>query len=188
MVRPRHGLLAMSALWLASCSYTAAPQLVTFASIRDLMQTQVDPSADALWDSVAVVSIRSGDELRQPHSAAEWEAAREHALTLLEATNLLLLPHRPVASTQTSESADALLPAEIERRIEAQPEVFRQFVLALRLNGQQMLGAIERHDADALAGAGGTLDGVCEACHLTFWYPNQRIPALPAAAHMPPPP
>jgi hypothetical protein len=27
--------------------------------------------------------------------------------------------------------------------------------------------------------AGAAMDGVCESCHLTFWYPNQVIPPLP---------
>jgi hypothetical protein len=43
-----------------------------------------------------------------------------------------------------------------------------------------MLAAIDAKDPAALVKAGGTLDEICESCHLTFWYPNQVIPPLPA--------
>jgi hypothetical protein len=33
--------------------------------------------------------------------------------------------------------------------------------------------AIDRRDLDAMLELGGTLDEVCESCHITFWYPNQ---------------
>jgi hypothetical protein len=34
-----------------------------------------------------------------------------------------------------------------------------------------MRDAIDKKDAAALESTGSDLDGVCETCHLTFWYP-----------------
>ena len=51
---------------------------------------------------------------------------------------------------------------------------------ALRDAGGEMLAAIDKKDPTAMMNAGADMDGVCEGCHLTFWYPNQVIPALPA--------
>ena len=49
----------------------------------------------------------------------------------------------------------------------------------LRQTAQTMLSAIDAKDPTALVAAGGNLDEVCESCHMTFWYPNQVIPAFP---------
>ena len=56
------------------------------------------------------------------------------------------------------------------------------FAVALRMTGLQALEAIDAHDARALLRVGGSLDAVCEACHLRFWYPNQLIPPFPEHA------
>jgi hypothetical protein len=42
-----------------------------------------------------------------------------------------------------------------------------------------MLTAIDKKDPSGMMNAGSAMDGVCESCHLTFWYPNQVIPPLP---------
>ena len=49
----------------------------------------------------------------------------------------------------------------------------------LRESGTQMLTAIDKKDPTGMMNAGAAMDGVCENCHLTFWYPNQVIPRLP---------
>ena len=40
------------------------------------------------------------------------------------------------------------------------------------------LKAIDAKNAAGLSDAGGEIDAACESCHLTFWYPNQKIPDL----------
>jgi hypothetical protein len=37
---------------------------------------------------------------------------------------------------------------------------------------QQIQQAVRDRDLKALGELGGTLDDVCEGCHLHFWYPN----------------
>jgi cytochrome c556 len=43
----------------------------------------------------------------------------------------------------------------------------------LKSAAQAALAAIDAKDADALMNAGGVIDKACEACHMTYWYPNQ---------------
>jgi hypothetical protein len=84
---------------LAACSHgnTMAQQsetaaqgaptpFIATATIKDLMDSTVDPSADALWGSVAVVYSMSGEQERRPRTPEEWQAVRRHAITLIEAT------------------------------------------------------------------------------------------------------
>jgi hypothetical protein len=49
---------------------------------------------------------------------------------------------------------------------------------ALHDSAMSMLKTIDAKDARGLESTGSDLDGVCESCHLTFWYPPR--PAAPA--------
>ena len=153
------------------------------ASIQELMDAVIDPSADALWDSVSITETVKGTVFHQPHTDEEWQEARRHAIALIEGTNLLVMdgrklvaPGSPVLDQGTS---GVLSAEEGQKKFDAQHPTFVQFAKALREAGTQMLTAIDKKDATAMMNAGAAMDGVCESCHLTFWYPNQVIPPLP---------
>lgn len=185
------------ALVLAACTSRApapavqvpavtAPSLPPFqpiATLRELMSEEIDPSADAVWDSVATTVSAAGVDEKQPRTPQQWAAVRRDALRLLEATNLLLIDGRRVSSTPfAAEAQGALDSTQIEQRIDADRPTFNGFAVALRTSGLQALEAIDARDARALLRVGGSLDAVCEACHLKFWYPNQIIPPFPRQA------
>src|SRR3954469_18574177 len=67
------------------------------ASLQELMRDEVDASADAIWDAVGATTTRDGIVEKQPRSDEDWQALRRHAVALLEATNLLVVPGRRVA-------------------------------------------------------------------------------------------
>src|SRR3954471_9109914 len=72
----------------------AAPQseFRTTATIKDIMDSLVDPSADEIWESVATVVDAAGVHERYPRTDEEWKTVRRDAIRLLEATNLLQMP------------------------------------------------------------------------------------------------
>jgi hypothetical protein len=154
------------------------------ASIQELMDAVIDPSADALWDSVSIDATAKGTVFHQPRSDAEWQQARRHAITLIEATNLLVMDGRKLVapgSPVLDQGTSGVLSAEAGQKLfDAQHSAFVQFARALREAGTQMLTAIDKKDPTGMMNAGAAMDGVCESCHLTFWYPNQVIPPLPA--------
>jgi cytochrome c556 len=137
------------------------------------MDGQIDPAADALWDSVAYIASTSGVEDRQPRTEAQWRAVRAQALKLIEGTDLLAMPGRRVAVGSTPVGEGESTPTEIQRRIDANRAAFVQFAGALRQTGLQALAAIDARDAQALLAAGSQIDEACESCHLVYWYPNQ---------------
>jgi hypothetical protein len=163
-----------------------APQpssLVIMASIQELMDAVIDPSADALWDSVSITTSKKGTVFHQPHTDEEWQEVRRRAIALIEGTNLLVMdgrklvaPGSPVLDQGTS---GVLSAEEGQKKLDSQHSTFVQFAKALREAGTQMLGAIDKKDAAGMMNAGAAMDGICESCHLTFWYPNQVIPPLP---------
>lgn len=177
-----HALVAASLLGLTACSQSTppaaqqGPPFQTVASLKELMDAEIDPAADTLWDSVGFVATMSGTEERRPKTDEEWLKLRRQALTLIEGTNLLLLEGRRAAPPGTAPGAGELSPAEIEKSIATNRASFNGFALRLRQTALKVLGAIDAKDPQTLLETGGTLDEDCEACHVTFWYPHQKIP------------
>jgi hypothetical protein len=167
----------------APASTPPAPPFQIMASIQELMDAVIDPSADSLWDSVSITTTGKGTVFHQPHSDEEWQEARRHAIALIEGTNLLIMdgrklvaPGSPVLDQGTS---GVLSAEEGQKLLDSQHATFVQFARALREAGTRMLTAIDKKDPSGMMNAGSAMDGVCESCHLTFWYPNQVIPPLP---------
>ena len=156
----------------------AAELFRTTSSVREIMQSIVAPSAQGLWDSVGTISNSKGTVDLAPRTDAEWAAVRRHAVTLIESSNLLLIRGRHVApegaTTLKADDADPgaeLQPAEIEKRVNANWPGWTSMAIALHGAGTAMLKTIDAKDAAALETTGSELDGICENCHLAFWYP-----------------
>lgn len=155
-------LIALSACTQREASQKAipgSPPFVTSASIIDLMSGQVDPAADALWLSVATISTREGVLQRKPHTEAEWQEERRHAIALIEASNLLMISGRVVAYRgQTLETAPGegdYRPEQSLAAIRKEPAVFSAFARVLQQSSLSALRAIDARDADKLLEAGG---------------------------------
>jgi hypothetical protein len=150
------------------------------ASIQELMQGIIDPSADGIWNAVETIETSTGSEVRQPRTPKEWLEVRHAALTLVESGNLLILEGRAVgARAFAAEAAGALDSTDIQKLIGAKRAMFDAYAAALREAGVNAISAIDARNPASLIQAGGVIDQVCEGCHLTFWYPNQAIPAFP---------
>ena len=59
-----------------------ASEFRTTATVKDIMDSIVDPSADYLWDSVATIVTRAGTEERRPRTSDDWKNVRRRARTL----------------------------------------------------------------------------------------------------------
>jgi hypothetical protein len=177
-------MLAACGPWSGNSSGANAAVAAPFkpvASLQELMAAEVDASADELWDAVEIDVSAAGTQQVQPNSAEEWNKLRPRAITLVEAANLLMISGRRVSNQPfAAEAAGALDSSQIAQRIADRPAAFNGYAQALQDSGARMLAAIDHQDAHEFLKEGGTLDQICEACHLTFWYPNQVIPPLPA--------
>ena len=151
------------------------PEYRVTGTIKDLMDSMVDPSADFLWDSVATTVSAKGIEDKAPHTDAEWAEVRRRAITLLEATNLLLMPGRHVA--KPGEKADdpkvELAPEQIEQLINQDRKVWTDRAHALHDSAMASLKAIESKNAEELLNSGDGIDQACENCRLVYWYPDE---------------
>jgi cytochrome c556 len=157
----------------------AAPQespLRPTATVKDIMDSMVDPSADALWESVETLVNAKGTTERRPSTDEEWAALHRRAVELVEATNLLLMEGRHVAKPgEKAENKDVeLSPEEIEAIINQDRKSWTEFAHKLHDAALPALRAVENRNADALLDAGGDIDTACENCHLKYWYPASK--------------
>jgi len=147
------------------------------ASIRELMDSEIDPAADFIWASVASISTVAGLEERQPRTDEEWLEVRRRAITLIEATNLLVMKGRRVsAKYEAASGAGELDTDQVQQKIDENRVAFVALAQRLQDTGLQTLAAIDAKDPAALLEVGGSIDEACESCHVTFWYPNLKLP------------
>jgi hypothetical protein len=88
-------IAAIAALSCAACANAPEPPpFRPVADVKQLMQAVIDPSADEIWDAVGWIVTPQGEEEKRPKNDEEWAAVRNHAITLTEAGNLLMMPPR----------------------------------------------------------------------------------------------
>src|SRR5688572_7393604 len=95
-----HWILIATLLCVASgCTRPEppAPELSSVATLRELMASMIDPSADFLFETIVVIVDEKGIIDKTPKTDEEWKEVRRHALILLEAPNLLISAGRRVA-------------------------------------------------------------------------------------------
>jgi hypothetical protein len=163
----------------AAGSRNAARDRQVFASIKDLMESIIDPSADVLWNAVGTVVDNEGVHESFPKTPEEWLDLRRAAIRIIEGANLLLMPGREAAPAGTKSEVPGveLEPAEIAALIKKKRKSFDGFAKALQALGVEALRASEAKSTELLMDAGGRMEDVCEGCHRTFWYPGEKHPA-----------
>ncbi len=154
-----------------------APEFQPISPIVDVMEFMIEPSADVLWESVATIVNEKGIEDRRPRTDEEWTVVKRSAVTLVEATNLLLID-RPAAhpGTKSENPNIELEPEQIDKLLADDPASWKKYVKALYDATVPALTAINNKDAEALLTSGEGIDTACENCHLHYWYPPNKAP------------
>jgi len=163
-----------------SAERPAVSTIQPVASIQEVMQAFVDPSADAIWDSVSTTITKKGVEEKHPQTDAEWQALRLHAIRVVEGASLLQVTGRKVVQdgvTLEDNHVESNAKAEdIAASIANHPRAFAAAAEILRNSAVHVLAAIDARDVQQLVVTGSALDAACEGCHLSYWYPKQKIP------------
>ena len=173
----------VSASLLAACDPPAPEQQPSpadaspfrpVATIREVMNSVIDPSIDVVWNAVGSVVDDGKLTDRAPVTDEEWAEVRRHALIVSESANLLVMHDRPVAAPGAPSLAPGveLTPEEIRKLIDENPDGWNLFARELQDSMTPALAAIDAKDSKALFEAGERIDATCENCHATFWYPN----------------
>ena len=169
---------AMSATLVAGSSKATGDRQV-YSSIKDLMESIIDPSADSLWGAVGTVVDNEGVHEVFPKTQEEWLDVRRAAVRMIEAANLLMMPGREAAPAGTKSEAPGveLEPAQITALMKKKRKSFDAFAKALQGLGLEALRASDAKNAVLLMDIGARMEDVCEGCHKAFWYPGEKHPS-----------
>jgi hypothetical protein len=160
----------------------AQPEYLPTATIKDLMLSVIDPSADVVWLSVTAVMDEKGLVETEPKSDEDWREVRHGAVTLMEAANLLMIPGRRVARPgEKSETPGVELePEEMDELIAKDRAAWNARAKALHDVVASVIEAIDAKDSEKVFELGEQIEVACENCHKQYWYPNEVIPPYPS--------
>lgn len=65
-------------------------------------------------------------------------------------------------------------PTPIQAHLAKDPDVYRALAGSLTRHAVDLVAAAKAKDAATAGRLINEMDGVCETCHLEFWYPEQR--------------
>jgi len=167
----------------------AQPPYTTSATVKDLMLHIIDPAGDMVWDSVSTIIDKGGIRETVPKTDEDWMKVRNGVITLIEGSNLLMIPGRAMARPGEKSVAPGveLEPAEMEELVKKDIPGWQQRARDLHDISVQVLKVVDAKDAQKLFDMGEDIDKACENCHRAYWYPNEVIPPLPSAAPAPAP-
>jgi len=162
-----------------SATSTSVPyaEFNTTITIRDVMNTFIDPSADALWQAVRFEMDETGAHEIYPANDEEWEVLRKHAITIIEGANALMIPGRHVAppGSTTDFPAYEYLPEEVEVKLVEDRVSWLVFAQGLQSSAISVMDAIAARDVIGLGETGGLVDEACENCHSQYWYRTESL-------------
>lgn len=152
------------------------PENTAALTVKDIMESRVDPAGDFLFESVVEIADKRGITHKQPRTARQWAEVRRQLQVLIDAPDLLTTPGRKAARPEDRSQNPAVenQPEQIQRLMDTQHADF--VVRAGRLREAAKIGmkAAEARDAKALFVAISGIDKACESCHLHYWYPNDQ--------------
>lgn len=153
-----------------------APDQLT---VHEVMLDQIDGNADPIWEitNTALDDTATIDPTRL--SDEQWAdierralAVKQGADTLAAMENFVVI--KPGAKISDEDVEGGTTSAKVQSYLDANPEDFRQFAGVLSAHMADLADAANKHDAARATPLVDQLDGVCESCHLEFWYPDQK--------------
>ena len=148
-------------------------------TLHEIMTVQIDVDADAIWEiGNAAISDEAGLDPAKMDDAA-WtslEAAAKrmsgHAMEMAMLDPIILAA--PDATIADEGTPGAPTREEIQGHMDRDTDVFRSLAESLAIHADQLAAAAAAKDASSAGQRINEMDGVCESCHLEFWYPEQK--------------
>lgn len=180
-MRVRYLSLLPALALVAACSSEKKeePPVAQALTFHEVMKDQVDKNADELWDvSNAAIGDTAGldaskmtDE-RWAALATKAEAVQKAALEI--ATMDPLVVAKPGVKISDEGIPGGHTAAMVQERFDKDPQKLRDLANALAEHTGEIAAGARAHDAAKVGPLIDQLDGVCESCHLEYWYPDQK--------------
>jgi len=162
----------------ASCQkQEAAPPQKT---LHEVMKDEVDERADVVW-AIGNAHI-NGDAGIDAASMTDddWKKLASAAIDLQQGALHIAALKEPIVIVKPGESiADESVPGgdtkeSVKANVDKDPQGLRDHANSLAQDMADLATAANKHDAATAGPIINQLDGVCESCHLEFWYPSQK--------------
>jgi hypothetical protein len=175
-------ILALPALaLLAACSQKneEQQQVQSQPTFHDVMKDQIDKHADEVWDVTnPAVGDRGGIDPKKKTDEM-WQQLAHDATAVQEGAQQIAQMDKIVVIRPGETIADAGVPGghspeEVQAQIDKNPQGLRDHAANLAANMRDLVAAANARDAAKAGPIIEGLDGVCEGCHLDYWYPDQK--------------
>ena len=175
----RLAIAAIAAAVLAGGAGLSAKKEPEAVAVRANMVEGVNPAALAIWDvGNAAIGDKAGinpdkmtDE-RWAQLAAKADAVQQAALEIARMDPLIAA--RPGVKISDEGLPGGHTAAMVQERFDKDPQKLRDLANDLAKHTGDLAAAARAHDAATAGPLIDQLDGVCESCHLEFWYPDQK--------------
>jgi len=171
--------IMVPALLLAGCSKKpeGPPKKTT---LHEVMKDEVDTRADDVW---AVGNAHMSEDAGLNGATmtdADWTKLAAAANSLHQAAlDLASLPEpltvvKPGAKIAFEDTSWGDKATSVQKNVDQDPQGLRDLANALAQHNADIASAAQKHDAATAGKLIDELDGVCEGCHVKYWYPSQR--------------
>lgn len=173
------GALALPALLLAGCS-KQPEQPPKMATLHEVMKGEIDPRGDDVW---AVGNKHMTEDAGLDGATmtdADWTrlagaatSLRQSALELAALPDPIVVvkPGTKIAFEDTDWGDSA---KSVQHNVDQDPQGVRDLANALAEHMADLATAANKHDAKTAGQLINDLDGICESCHVKYWYPSQQ--------------
>ncbi|BBC72020.1 conserved hypothetical protein [Altererythrobacter sp. B11] len=148
-------------------------------TLHEVMKNEIDVRADEVWaiGNAAMDDNAGIDPARM--TDADWANLKTHSLSLQQAAVDLATLDPIIVVKPGVKIADEGVPygdsaADVQSNVDKNPQGLRDMANALAAHMGELAKAAEAHDAAKAGPLINQMDGVCENCHLDYWYPSQK--------------
>jgi cytochrome c556 len=173
--------IAVAALVLvAGCSKKAEQPTEKTTYLHNIMKNEVDPRADKVWAVGNAHMDKDAGLNGATMTDADWAKLASTAQDLKQgAQDLASLPDPitvvpPGGKIAYQDDPGGDKPEAVQQNINKDPQGVRDLANELSQHMDDLIAAANKHDAKTAGKLLNELDGVCESCHVKYWYPSQK--------------
>jgi len=166
---------------VAACSQGAKEEAAGSGelTVHDVMKEQIDGNADPIWEITNGALDNEAQIDPAKMTDEQWAEVERRALAVKSGADTLaamkkLVVIKPGERISDQDVPGGTTPEKVQAHLDAHPDDFREFAGVLSAHMADLAAAAQKHDAKRATPLVDQLDGVCENCHLEFWYPEQR--------------